>query len=118
MIVTDSSNVDEVQEMMASCYDCCELFLVWCASIIGTNNSLISKQRDIVEKKLKNVGKEGVEFNKIGEEILPLVLWIVILIKTGLVSYIIELIEIELVFSQKIIELCKFRVLTNMEKRY
>ena len=41
----------------------CEYFLVGLASIISADNTLISGKRNIVEKMMKSVCKEGVKHN-------------------------------------------------------
>ena len=56
-------NFDVVQETMGSCLYGCEHSLVGLASIISPDNTLIFVKRNIVDKMLKDVGKEGVTHN-------------------------------------------------------
>ena len=44
---------------MGSCLYGCDYSLVGIASIISPDNTLISGKRNIVEKMLKKIGKEG-----------------------------------------------------------
>ena len=48
---------------MSSCLYGCEYSLVGLASIISPDNTLISGKRNIVEKMMKSVCKEGVKHN-------------------------------------------------------
>ena len=48
---------------MGSCLYGCEYSLVGLASIISLDNTVIFVKRNIVEKILKDVGKEGVTHN-------------------------------------------------------
>ena len=50
-------NFDDVQETMGACLYGCEYFLVVLASIISSDNILISVKRNVVKKMLKHVVK-------------------------------------------------------------
>ena len=56
-------NFDDEQEKMSLCFYGCEYSLVGLANIIGPDNTLISRKRNIVEKMLKNVVKEDITHN-------------------------------------------------------
>ena len=58
-MVTVRRNFDDIQVTMSSCIYGCEYSLVGLASTISTVNTLISGERNIVEKIMKSVGKEG-----------------------------------------------------------
>ena len=56
-------NFYDVQVTTNSCLYSCEYSLVGLASIISSDNTLISGKINIVEKMMKSVGKEGVTHN-------------------------------------------------------